>query len=279
MPELPEVEAVARTLRPMVRGRKIRCVHVFHPVLLHAQTSAAFSVAVQGRRIKSVFRAGKYLFLSLNRGLIEIHFRFDGQLLWFKNSDELAARANAKTDGIPVDIAFELSQGVLGVVDPRHLARVCTWPSEEECRSLKRLGLDALSPAFTAKALQAKLRTCKRPLKDFLLDQTKFAGIGNIYSCESLWHARLDPRRRADSLNDAEARKLHKAIVSVLRRALECCLEPAPDFRDPRWCFQGLERILRVYQREGLPCRRCGEPVQRIKQSGRSTYCCLHCQK
>ncbi len=266
-------------MRPMVLGRRIRCVHVFHPVLIRPQSIAEFTAVLQGARILQVYRVGKYLFLSLDRGLIEMHFRFDGQLLWFKNPRELAARANSKTDGVPVDVAFELSHGVLGIVDPRHLGRVRAWRSEKECQSLRQLGVDALSPAFTAKALHSKLSNYKRPLKDFLLDQTKFAGVGNIYSCEALWHARLDPRRRANSVQEAEARNLHKAIVSVLRRALECCLDPSPDFRDPHWWFQGLERILRVYQREGLPCRRCGEQIQRIKQGGRSTYCCLHCQK
>jgi formamidopyrimidine-DNA glycosylase len=76
-----------------------------------------------------------------------------------------------------------------------------------------------------------------------------------------------------------QARRLHKAIVSVLARALECCLHPAPDFRDEAWWFQGLDKILRAYGREGKPCRRCGAPIQRIPQSGRSTYCCRRCQK
>jgi formamidopyrimidine-DNA glycosylase len=80
-------------------------------------------------------------------------------------------------------------------------------------------------------------------------------------------------------LKPLEVRRLHKAIVSVLARALECCLHPAPDFRDPEWWFQGLEKILRVYGREGKPCRRCGEPIQRITQVGRSTYYCGRCQK
>ena len=83
----------------------------------------------------------------------------------------------------------------------------------------------------------------------------------------------------ANSLSQKDSAKLHKAIVSVLRRALECCLDPAPDFRDPRWWFQGFEKILRAYQREGLPCRRCGRAIRRIAQGGRSTYRCLHCQK
>ncbi len=80
-------------------------------------------------------------------------------------------------------------------------------------------------------------------------------------------------------MSPQESRRLHKAIVSVLSRALECCLHPAPDFRDPEWWFQGLEKILRAYGREGKPCRRCGEPIQRIAQGGRSTYFCRRCQK
>jgi formamidopyrimidine-DNA glycosylase len=136
-----------------------------------------------------------------------------------------------------------------------------------------------LSNDFTAVRFAELLAGSKRPLKDFLLDQTHVAGIGNIYSCESLWHARLDPRRRANSLKPAETRRLHKAIVSVLKRALECCLQPAPDFRDAAWWFQGLEKILRVYGCEGQPCRRCGEPIQRVEQGGRSTYFCKRCQR
>jgi len=128
-------------------------------------------------------------------------------------------------------------------------------------------------------AFREMLAGSKRPLKDFLMDQTRVAGLGNIYSGESLWHARLDPRRRAKSLEPEEARRLHKAIVSVLARALECCLHPAPDFRDSQWWFQGLEKILRVYGREGEPCRRCDGTIQRIEQGGRSTYFCRRCQK
>ncbi len=279
MPELPEVEVIVRTLSPLVRGRKIRCVHVFHPVLLRPQTIAHINAIAIGARIEDVFRRGKYLFLRLDRGLIEIHFRFDGQLLWFSNVRQLMQRANVKKNGTHVDIALELTSGVLGVVDPRHLARVHVWKSEADCRPLCKLGIDALSIQFTRTALRRELASSKQSLKKFLLDQSRIAGIGNIYSSEALWYARLDPRRRADSLETAESQELYKAIVSVLRRALECCLQPAPQFRDPHWWFQGLERILRVYQRGGLPCRRCGQVVRRITQDGRSTYCCLHCQK
>ena len=278
MPELPEVEAVVRTLRPLVQGRRIRCVHVLHSIATKPQAASHIARHSQGRRIHAVKRQGKYVLLDLDRGLLTMHFKLDGQLLWFANAKELLKRANQSENGVHVDVALELDRGVLGFADRRHFGRVHSWESAEDCPGLAVLGIDALSRDFTPARLAQLLAASKRPLKDFLLDQSHVAGIGNIYSCESLWHARLDPRRRADTLKPQQARRLHKAIVSVLSRALECCLHPAPDFRDPQWWFQGLEKILRAYGREGKPCRRCGEPIRRIAQGGRSTYCCERCQ-
>jgi formamidopyrimidine-DNA glycosylase len=279
MPELPEVEAVVETLRPLVQGRRIRCVHVLHPIATKPQGAAHVSRAAEGQRIRTIGRQGKYIVIHLDRGVVTLHFRLDGQLLWFLNLKELHERANQRGGGVHVDVAFELDKGVLGFADGRHFGRVHAWNSVEECRGLAALGIDALSRGFTPRRFKKLLFASRRPLKEFLLDQKRVAGLGNIYSCESLWHARLDPRRRANSLNSQEGLRLHKAIVSVLKRALECCLHPAPDFRDPQWWFQGLETILRVYDREGKPCRRCGQPIRRIAQGGRSTYYCGRCQK
>lgn len=279
MPELPEVEAIARTLRPLVRGRRIRCVQVLHAIATRPQSPVGLVRLSQGRRVREVWRRGKYLFLELDRGLIEMHFRFDGRLIWFSSGKELLERANRGPGGVHVDVALEFENGVLGFADGRHFGRVHTWESAEACVPLKRLGVDGLSREFTADFMHAKLQASRRPVKALLLDQTRVAGIGNIYSCEALWHARIDPRRAAHSLSGRESARLHKAIVSVLGRALECCLDPAPEFRDPEWWFQGLEKIARTYQREGLPCKRCGRLIQRVEQGGRSTYCCLHCQK
>ena len=279
MPELPEVEAVAQSLRPLVERRRIRCVHILHAIATKPQSASQLARAAEGQRIRAVERKGKYLVLRLDTGLLTMHFRLDGQLIWFSSAKQMLNRANRPEGGVHVDVALELDKGVLGFADRRHFGRVHAWKSEEECPALARMGLDAMSRDFTLSRFGELLRASKRPLKEFLLDQTRVAGIGNIYSCESLWHARLDPRRRAHSVKPAEARRLHKAIVSVLSRALECCLHPAPDFRDPQWWFQGLERILRAYDREGKPCRRCGERIQRIAQGGRSTYFCARCQK
>lgn len=279
MPELPEVEAIMRALRPLVEGQRIRCLHVFHAIALKPQSPVDVSRRAEGRRIEKVFRHGKYLFLALDRGLLEMHFRFDGQLIWFSSAKELEKKANAGAEGVHVDLAFELSKGALGFADRRHFGRVHAWESEEACPPLGKLGVDAFAAEFTPAELHRRASRSKRPLKEFLLDQTRIAGIGNIYSSEALWHARLDPWRPANSLDRRRSGALHKAIVHVLRRALKCCEDPPPDFRDADWWFQGLEKILRVYQREDLDCRRCGRQIQRVEQGGRSTYFCGHCQK
>jgi formamidopyrimidine-DNA glycosylase len=279
MPELPEVEAVARTLRPLVERRKIRCVHVLHAIATKPQSPSQVARLAEGQRIQLVQRRGKYLWLQLERGIVTLHFKLDGQLLWFSNAKKMFEVANQQESGVHVDVAFELDKGVLGFADGRHFGRVLVYESEEACPALARLGVDAISPDFTPAHFAKLLTGSRRPLKEFLLDQTRVAGIGNIYSCESLWHAKLAPRRRTNSVKPAEARRLHKAIVSVLARALECCLHPPPDFRDPEWWFQGLEKILRVYDREDKQCRRCRHLIKRIAQGGRSTYFCAHCQK
>jgi formamidopyrimidine-DNA glycosylase len=279
MPELPEVESVAQTLRPLVRGRKIRCVHVLHPIATKPQKPADLVRFVEKRTIRNVARHGKYLLLELDRGLLSMHFRLDGRLLWFSSARELETKANRPPHNTHVDVALELDRGVLAFADRRHFGRVHCFESRESANGLKSLGVDALSRDFTLTTFSQLLARSRRPLKEFLLDQTRVAGIGNIYSCESLWHVKIDPRRHANSLTKKEAASLHKAIVSVLRRALECCLHPAPDFSDPAWWFQGLEKTLRAYGLADQPCRRCGERIERIEQGGRSTYFCGHCQE
>ncbi len=281
MPELPEVEAVAISLWPLVEKRKIRSVEVFHPIAALPQAAPHLSKLLTGRRIESVRRKGKYLFLLLDNGAaIEMHFRFDGHLIHLSNAKELDSRANKKTDtGIHIDVALELDKGIIAFADGRHLGRVHAWPSLTACPPYNELGIDAMSPEFTAKTFAQLTSKSRRPLKEFLLDQSRIAGVGNIYSCEALWHAKLSPFRLANSLKPNEAKALYKAIVSVLRRALQLCLNPAPNFSDAEWWFQGIEGILRVYQREGEPCKRDGRPIKRTTKGNRSTYFCAHCQK
>ncbi len=269
MPELPEVEAIARTLRPLVGGKRIVGCRVVHAIAVRPQAPARLCRSVRGQRIEAVERRGKYLLLRLSRGCVAMHFRLDGQLLWFPQQ---------RTAG-HIDVALQLDSGTLGFVDRRHFGRVHWLARPEDLPGIRRLGVDPLSAAFTRQRFQALLENARRPVKLLLMDQARIAGLGNIYSNEALWHARLDPRRRADGLAPREARRLHKAIVYILRRALECCLHPAPDFRAPEWWFAGLEKILRVYGREDERCRRCKGRIRRIEQGGRSSYFCPGCQR
>ena len=276
MPELPEVEAVTRALRPLVEGRVIRRCRVIHAIAVRPssgrgakQAALAMERRVRQQKIRAVERRGKYLILQLDRGALVMHFRLDGQLVWFDSS---------KTSG-HIDVALEMNGGTLGFVDRRHFGRVQWTASLGEIPAIQHLGVDPLTPEFTVARFTQMLKGSRRPLKLFLLDQDRIAGIGNIYSSEALWRARLDPRRRAHRLSAGEARRLHKAIVDVLRRALECCSNPAPNFRDSQWWFQGLESILRVYGREGKSCRACRQAVRRIEQGGRSTFFCASCQR
>ncbi len=270
MPEAPEVEAVARSLRPLVAGRTIHACRVIHRIAVRPQTPSLLEKALRGARIIGVERRGKYLLLQLDRGSLVLHFRLDGKLIWFDG---------VPTRGVHVDVVLNFDRGALGYVDRRHFGRVNWYEDAEGAPGLSVLGVDVFSPRFNALSLSEILRSSKRPVKILLMDQTKIAGLGNIYSSESSWHARLDPRRRADRVKIAESQRLHKAIVSTLKRALECCCNPAPGFRDPEWWFQGLERIIRVYGLEGKPCRRCGKRIRCIEQAGRSSYFCPHCQR
>ena len=276
MPELPEVEAIARTLAPMVEGQAIERCRVIHPIAAAGISGKGKAAAAKkleerltGRKIERVVRRGKYLILTFDRGHAVMHFKFDGQFIWFDTRE---------TSG-HVDVALETEQGTLGFVDPRHLGRVQWVERWEEIPGLRKMGVEPLAAEFTAARLYELAKKSKKAVKIFLLDQDKIAGVGNIYSSEALWRAQIHPRRPARKLSGEDAKRLHKGIVGVLGDALNCCLHPAPNFRDPNWWFQGIEKILRVYQREGKKCRRCGQAIRRIELGGRGTYFCPGCQK
>src|SRR5215472_7722280 len=160
MPELPEVEAVARTLRPLVQGERICCLHVFHPIAVKPQSAHRLAALATDRLVERVERKGKYLLLMLDRGLLTLHFKLDGQLVWFADENELFRRANANEKAVHVDVAFELTKGVLGFADRRHFGRVCAWNAPEESPGLASLGVDALSKDSTVATFSSLLAAC-----------------------------------------------------------------------------------------------------------------------
>lgn len=269
MPELPEVETIVRELRPSLEWRTIVAAHVSWPRTIAApmQDVARFCAGVRGRQVRSVGRRGKFVVLTLDVGSLLIHLRMSGRLLIVPRGPERHLR-----------MWLELKEGgSLYFYDPRKFGRV--WLLDDPDVVLGQLGPEPLADDFTAEVLADRLRGRRGMLKSLLLNQRFIAGLGNIYTDESLFRAGLHPLRAANSLTIAEVRRLHRAIREVLSEAIEHCgttfdgayLRPGGERGEQ-------ERHLLVYGRAGQPCIRCGTPIERITVGGRGTHICPRCQ-
>ena len=268
MPELPEVETVARQLAPLLHGRRIRAVEVLDPLLGEPPVAG-----LVGRRVDRVFRLGKQVVLALSRPRgdpaplhLAFHLRMTGRLIWaprHRQADHLRAR-------------LTLSRGQLLFCD---LRRFGTMRVLDDLRLIQPGGADPLCAGFRRELVTGLLRGSRQEIKTWLLRQDRIVGIGNIYASEILHLARIAPGRAAGSLRPREVERLHEATRQVLRRAVECCGTTFSDFQDARGLTGSYQRYLRVYGREGEPCPVCGRRVRRIIQQQRSTYCCTRCQR
>src|SRR5256885_625748 len=228
MPELPEVEAVVRTLRPLAKGRRIRCVHVFHPIATKPQSASRVALQAQGRRIRIVNRKGKYVLLVLDRGLLTMHFRLDGQLLWFPNGKELLKLANQAENGVHVDVAFELDKGVLGFADRRHFGRVHVWESANDSPGLRVLGIDPLSPprrhlepAGSAPPAQSNCVRSRACLRMLSAPGARLSRPGLVVPGVGKYSSRLWPRGKTlPPLRSADPAHCAGRPVNLLVRAL-----------------------------------------------------------
>lgn len=256
MPELPEVEAAMTVLRRRAKGRTIEQVRLLHPALRRRIRPATLR-ALRGALVARVERRGKHQLLHLDDGrVLHVHFRMNGDWAYGKREAPLPRFARAT-------IAFDDGTRLV-LVDSRALGTMEVHAAGAELDL--GLGPDAADRGWTAAALGTALATRRGPIKPALLDQKLVAGLGNIYAAESLWRARIGPARRADSLGGKEVRALRSAIAAVIRRAT------GSRYTDDDTI------ALDVYDRAGLPCRRCRTTIERIVQAGRSTYFCPKCQ-
>jgi formamidopyrimidine-DNA glycosylase len=257
VPELPEVELAVRILRDAVVGRRIIAARALHTAIRRG-FGARHARHVVGRRIERVERRGKHQFLHLDDGsVLHVHFRMSGDWHVARSGASLPAHAR---------FVLELDDGARAtLVDPRALGAV-EW--HRDASTLPSLGPEATDPALDGAALRSRLASRRIPIKSALLDQRVIAGIGNIYAAEALWKARVDPRTPSSALDDVALGRLADAIRETLATALA----------NPGRYSTGEGAPLDVYDREGEPCRRCGSPIRRIVQSGRSTYYCGACQ-
>ena len=273
MPELPEVETTARGLRPRLVGRVIRSVGALDwPNMLPLNEPAELEAALPGQTIAAVERRGKYLLLRLSDGgALVIHRKMSGNLL-LRPAEAPPARHT--------HLVLTLDDGAaLHFVDPRKFGRIYLFASDEQLDRFlaARLGpepLDGLTPARLAALLAGR----RGRLKSLLLDQTFLAGLGNLYTDEALWLAKLHPSRPADSLSPLEIGRLSRAIRQVLERAIERRGTTLNDYVGALGEPGDNQHYLEVYGRAGQPCRRCGETVERLLVAQRGTWLCRRCQ-
>lgn len=269
MPELPEVESVARQLAPRLRGRTLRQVELLDPRLHDADPRPAL-----GGTVERVARAGKQVELRF-RGAgqcrtvrLLCHLRMTGRLIWLADGETVH-----ETKHLRARLRFE--GGELLFIDPRRFGTLRFVTADCE---LPARGLEPLSRGCTPARLAGLLAGSRQELKPWLLRQDRLVGLGNIYASEIAFQARLHPRRRAGSLRPEEVRRLCDAVRRVLRRAIRFGGTTFSDFADAAGRAGRFYSMLAVYDREGRPCRRCRTPVVRFVQQQRSTYCCPACQ-
>jgi formamidopyrimidine-DNA glycosylase len=273
MPELPEVETVRRRLEPVLTGRRFDDVEIADSRLVRPYEPAAVAAELEGERVASVERRGKYLIVRFESDrVLLIHLRMTGSLRHSTNGleDDPHRRALVRLDD-GSDLAY------------RDVRRFGTWqllePGELEPYLDKRLGVEPLGRTFNASRLAERLAGRRAPIKAALLDQRTVAGLGNIYVDEALWRAEIHPLRLAGTLDDDEIARLTRAVKAALKAGVARQGASLRDYSTPDGGRGRMQDRFRVYGREGEPCPRCGTPIDKIRTAGRGTWYCPTCQR
>ncbi len=275
MPELPEVETVARDLRRHLLpeggrpGPVITGARVAWPGTLRDGDPPSFERGVAGRRIERIGRRGKQLVIDLDGGtFLTVHLKMTGQLFVVRGTlprDPYERLALTLGDGR--EVRFR---------DVRKFGRVGLYAADDD--PFEGIGPEPLDPRFTLRVFRGRIRRRRARLKPLLVDQEFIAGVGNIYADEALWRSRLHPLRSAATLRPHDELELHRHVVGILAEAVERRGSSIDDYTAPDGDGDMQER-LDVYQRTGQPCRRCGRPVRRIVIGIRATHFCSFCQR
>lgn len=273
MPELPEVETVVRGLRLRLRGKRIDRLRLFEPLVVEGSVNR-FRRVLRGARIANLQRRGKYILIALSiadgkRGWRwVVHLGMTGQLYACPPASPLLKHTH---------LVAALSSGEqLRYCDTRRFGKMLVLPEQDLPDYFGALGPDPLQVSFERFCRLFAGRTA--PVKNFLLNQNRLRGLGNIYSSEALFLARIHPLRPAGALSPKELTRLYRAVQRVLRAAIAGQGSTVSDYRTADGVPGDYQNRLRVYDREGEPCPRCGTEIERIVLVGRSAHFCPHCQ-
>jgi formamidopyrimidine-DNA glycosylase len=274
MPELPEVETIARDLQRRVAGSRIRAVEVSKPDVLRVVGARALARRTTGATITRAWRRAKLVVLDLSTNdRLVVSLRFTGNLLVDDGSLSDEDRRYST-------VRWRLTDGrTLHYREVRRLGTVTLLTPAQFDRYEGGLGVEPLDAGFTTDHLFALLRGSRQAVKKRIMDQRAVVGIGNIYANEALWVAGIDPSRSARAITRPESDRLHTAIIEVLRAALEARGTSFRDYRDSSGARGGFVSRLAAYGRENLPCLRCGRKLIGTHAiDGRATVLCAHCQ-
>ena len=264
MPELPEVETIARKLKPDLVGKTIKDADLRWHRTLATPSPKKFKEQIRGQKIMAVTRRAKYFILQLSSFQMLVHLRMSGDLII--RDGKIKAK---KHDRLVLKLTGNKS---LAFNDTRKFGRV--WLTENVEDILGKLGPEPLERGFTPEWLFASLKKKHRQLKPLLLDQTFLAGLGNIYTDEALHIAKLHPQKKSDSVSQKQARALHEAIRKTLKEGIR------RNGASIDWVYRGgeFQNYFRVYNREGEPCSVCGTNIQKLFVGQRGTHICPNCQ-
>jgi len=276
VPELPEVETIRRQLAPLVQGRRLLEVRVLDPRFSAPLAPAELEAALEGRRIRSLQRRGKYLIWALE-GEVHLvqHLRMTGAVLLEPDPEPAHVRVRMR-----LDRADAARAATLVIDDPRRFGTGQLVLGERALDDFfaQRLGVEPLDESFTPAHLRELARGRRAPIKALLLDQRMVAGVGNIYADEALYRAQIHPLRPAGRLTLGEHARLCEGVIGALRAGIAAQGASIDDFRHLDGARGSFQDEFLIHRREGEPCPRCGRAISKIRAAGRGTYVCERCQ-
>lgn len=270
MPELPEVEIIKRELSDNIFGKKVESVYS-KTITLRKKLIPDVSSLI-GQKITSIKRRNKYIIIYFEKNYLIIHLGMTGQLI-FKESLLIEKHTH-----------FYLNLGNIYLLykDPRRFGAIAIFDfllNESDNPYLKNLGLEPLDLSFNFEIFNSTILKYKTNIKKFIMDSNIICGIGNIYASEILFLSNISPLRKTETLNEIEKKLLFKNIKFVLEKAISLGGSTISDFVHTNGSSGKMQNFYNVYSREHKECKICNSQILRIKQFGRSTYYCIHCQK
>ncbi|WP_410988536.1 DNA-formamidopyrimidine glycosylase [Listeria monocytogenes] len=273
MPEMPEVENVRATLQELVPGKKIDQVIVRVPKMIVSTPPDEFVHMLVGQEIEGVRRRGKFLLFDLTNCTILSHLRMEGKFRLMDENEEVSKHTH---------IIFHFEDHTeLRFLDVRKFGtmEVTNKYGEGETRSIKKLGPEPLTQAFTLTDFATGVKKTSRAIKTALLDQKLVAGVGNIYADEICFEAKVRPERAANSLSDKKIKRIFEATKSIMTEAIALGGSTVRTYVNSQGKLGQYQDKLKVYGKTDEPCVVCGTPIEKIKLNGRGTHFCPNCQK